>query len=145
MRLDFGSAANLPPGFWRWPHFDPAKEWADRISGRIVVDTEFMDALEALRVELGFRFILTSAYRTPEHNLAVATTGERGPHTTGRAADIAVYGEWAYRLLAAAPRHGFTGLGIQQVGPLSSRFIHLDMLSAPDYPRPNVWTYASAA
>jgi hypothetical protein len=34
---------------------------------------------------------------------------------------------------------GFTGIGVKQTGV--NRIIHLDTLTAPDYPRPTVWSY----
>lgn len=107
--------------------------------GRVAMNEEFMRRLIALREEMVFPFVVTSGYRCPEHNDRVSTTGPTGPHTTGRAVDIAVYGGRAYRILAAAPRHGFTGIGVSQKG--DSRFLHLDDLIFPAYPRPTVWSY----
>lgn len=96
---------------------------------------EFMQKLEALRKACGFPFVLSSAYRCPAHNQAVSTTGEKGPHTTGRAVDVAVKGTQAFKILSIAASFGFTGIGGAKT------FIHLDDLQAPDYPRPNFWVY----
>ena len=103
------------------------------------MDRDFMRKLEAMREAASFPFIVTSAYRCPEHNARVSSTGRAGPHTTGRAIDIAAQGERALWLVANAPRFGFTGIGVRQKG--SGRFIHLDDLQAPDFPRPNIWSY----
>lgn len=84
---------------------------------------------------------IVSGYRTPEHNQQVSDTGANGPHTQGRAADIKVYGADALELIALAVAAGFTGIGVQQKGPMSSRFLHCDDLEAPDYPRPGCWSY----
>ncbi len=100
---------------------------------------DFMSKLVALRTYLDFPFVLSSAFRCPEHNSAVSSTGLAGPHTTGRAVDIAVRGERAYQILTEAAKFGFTGIGVNQKG--GSRFIHLDDLEAPEYPRPRVWSY----
>jgi uncharacterized protein YcbK (DUF882 family) len=100
---------------------------------------DFMSKLVALRAYLNFPFVLSSAFRCPEHNSAVSSTGSVGPHTTGRAVDIVVRGEQAYEVLANAARFGFTGIGVNQKG--GSRFIHLDDLESPEYPRPGVWSY----
>lgn len=100
---------------------------------------DFMAKLVALRVFLDFPFPLSSAFRCPEHNNRVSSTGFDGPHTTGRSVDIAVSGNQAYEILANAPRFGFTGIGVHQRG--GNRFIHLDDLQAPDFPRPWVWSY----
>ena len=102
----------------------------------------FMAKLIALRERCGFPLPVTSGYRTPERNKEVSNTGESGPHTTGRAVDRAINGENAYRLVAMALAAGFTGIGLKQHGPMNGRYIHLDDLAAPDFPRPRVWTYS---
>lgn len=144
MRLEYASAAEIPAGVWRWPHVSPAREWADRMSGAIVIVPEFLDLFEQLRSAVGFALPITSGYRTPEHNAVVSSTGDRGPHTHARAADIQIYGERALRVLAAAQALGFTGVGIGQDLNLSPnrRYLHLDNLTAADgFPRPNLWSY----
>jgi len=143
MRYEFTTVALITPGLWRWPHVDPAREWADRLTGQIVIETEFLDRFEQLRAALGFPLPINSGYRTPEHNVIVSTTGEHGPHTTGRACDIRIYGVRALHLIAAAQTLGFTGFGLDQKSttPIGARYIHVDDLVAPAYPRPEVWTY----
>lgn len=143
MRYEFTSVAAMPPGFWRWFHFDPAKEWADKASGKIVVETDYMDRLELLRDQCGFPLPVNSGYRTPEHNAQVSFTGTDGPHTTARASDIRIYGVRAFKLVEAALACGFTGIGLQQKGPIEGRYCHLDDLPEGDLaiPRPMVWTY----
>ena len=108
----------------------------------------FMRRLISLRESMGFAFIVTSAYRCPDYNDRISSTGRNGPHTTGRAIDIAVFGAKAQHLIQGAHRHGILGLnhgglGVSQKGKHKSRFIHLDDLSAEDSsgPRPWVWTY----
>jgi hypothetical protein len=109
----------------------------DCCGGQAGMDHDFMVKLVSMRRELGFPFIVTSAYRCPLHNTRVSSTGDKGPHTTGHAADIAVKGYNAYRLLECALRHNMTGIGIKQTG--KHRFIHLDDLN--DHNRPVVWSY----
>lgn len=101
----------------------------------------FMAKLVALREQVGFPMPVTSGYRSPEDNAAISSTGTNGPHTTGRAVDISISGENAYKLIAAALAAGFTGIGIKQHGPLVGRYVHLDDLTSPEYPRPRIWTY----
>lgn len=103
------------------------------------MDDEFMELMDEMREELGFPFIVSSAYRCPDHNDAISTTGRDGPHTTGRAIDIAVDRENAYLLLALAFAKGFTGIGVKQKG--SGRFIHLDTLTPEESLRPTIWSY----
>ena len=143
MRYEFASVEAIPPGFWKWPHISAAKEWADRMSGRLVVETDFMDRFEQLRTALGFPLIINSGYRTPEHNAVVSTTGDDGPHTTGRACDIRLYGERVLQLISVARSLGFSGFGLEQNAktPIVSRYIHIDDLATPAFPRPTVWTY----
>ncbi|HET9843155.1 MAG TPA: D-Ala-D-Ala carboxypeptidase family metallohydrolase [Gammaproteobacteria bacterium] len=102
----------------------------------------FMVKILSLRKLLQFPFKVTSAYRCPSYNQYVSTSGLQGPHTTGRAIDIAVYGEKAFQLVTSAGICGLSGIGIKQSGSFSKRFIHLDDLQLEDnFPRPNVWNY----
>ena len=99
-----------------------------------------MRKVEQLRSESPFPFPVTSAYRCPEYNEKVSSTGKDGPHTTGRAMDIGVSREQAYDLIKWATIFGFTGIGINQKG--SGRFVHLDDLPNKEgQPRPTVWSY----
>ena len=101
----------------------------------------FMQRIVMLRELLGFPFIVTSAYRCKNHPIEVRKDSP-GAHTTGQALDINVYGNNAHRLLEAALRAGFRGIGISLIGKHSERFIHLDNLStSDDRPRPAVWSY----
>ena len=125
-------------------HFTPAEmacKCGECESDGMEMDLDFMLRLETLRRICAFPFIVTSGYRCPKHNLAVSNTGLNGPHTTGRAVDIHVYGERAFRVLNEANFAGMTGLGINQKGPYESRFIHLDNLRGPEHKRSWVWTY----
>lgn len=125
----------------RWRHFT-AEELGCRCGCGAtweMMHPGFMTMIARMRHDLGFPLPVTSAYRCPAHD---AQIGGRGPHTTGRAIDIAVYGDRAHALLGASLAAGFTGIGISQHGPLAKRFIHLDTLKGVDgYPRPWVWTY----
>ena len=109
--------------------------------GKSEMDFDFMEMLEDLRVWLGKPIILSSAFRCPSYNNKISTTGYNGPHTTGQAVDILVHGVQAVDVLRAAFVFGFTGIGLRQKGSLGGRFIHLDSLTEPDFPRPRVWTY----
>ena len=101
----------------------------------------FMQRIVMLRELLGFPFVVTSAYRCKNHPVE-ARKDSPGAHTTGQALDINVYGNNAHRLLDAALRAGFSGVGIAQKGEHSIRFIHLDDLgNSDDRPRPTVWSY----
>lgn len=121
-----------------WRYFTRA-ELQCRCCGEVRMHPEFMRKLVELRDRAGFPFPVTSAYRCPRHNSRVSSTGATGPHTTGRAIDIAVSRERALWIVSTAVEYGFTGIGVHQRG--DGRFIHLDDLKYPDYPRPSVWSY----
>ncbi len=105
------------------------------------MNSYFMENLVVFRRMLGIPMILSSAYRCPEYNHIVSSTGLKGPHTTGRAIDVKISGENAWKLMEAAFNTGFfTGIGMKQSGNFSSRFIHLDDLPN-SFNRPRCWTY----
>lgn len=108
--------------------------------GRNLIDHAFVAELDELRHRCGFPFVISSGYRCPIHNSRVSSTGQSGPHTTGKAADIAVSHANAHKLLKLALDMNFTGIGVQQKG--GSRFIHIDNLpNSAGQPRPTVWSY----
>jgi zinc D-Ala-D-Ala carboxypeptidase len=127
---------------WRWPHVNVTREWACKGTGRVIIVPEFLDRFERLRKAFGRPLIINSGYRSPVYNSTVSSTGLTGPHTTGRAMDIRIYGHHAYELVQMAQHFEFTGIGLKQHGPQGARFVHLDDLAhAVDCPRPWVWTY----
>lgn len=101
--------------------------------------SEFMEKLTSLRADWGQPMVVTSAYRCKNHPIE-AKKAKPGAHESGRAVDIAIQGEDAYKFLCAALGHGFSGIGVNQKG--SSRFIHLDDLTRDEgWPRPTIWSY----
>ena len=105
-----------------------------------MMDPGFMEKLTALRGDWGQPMIINSAYRCSLH--PVEQRKEKpGAHAQGRAADIAISGEDAYKFLCVALGHGFTGIGVAQKGNHSSRFIHIDDLDETEAYRPTVWSY----
>lgn len=149
-RIEYSKVADVPSGFFgpggRWPHVDPARELASKDDGSILIVPGTLDRFEQLRRRMGRPLGINSFYRTPAHNLAVASTGEHGPHTTGQAIDIRIYGFDWIRLVAIAYELGFTGFGINQAEkvPVNERFIHLDDLDsdpAVGRVRPATWWY----
>ena len=121
-------------------HFN-SKELACKHCGRMEIPQASLDRLQRVRNRVGHVLNISSGYRCPEHNNAVSKTGRDGPHTIA-AFDIAVHGDEAYHVIQAAQAEGFTGIGVNQKGPLECRFVHLDDLNdAPGRPRPHVWSY----
>ncbi len=107
--------------------------------GKAEMDSAFMQRLQDLRTENGAPIKINSGYRCPTHNESVSSTGANGPHTTGHAADIAIAGADAFELLRLGLTLGFVGVGLDQKGEWSQRYVHLDDLQANN--RPRVWTY----
>ena len=105
------------------------------------MDEEFMRVLQSIRDEMQRPLKITSGFRCEKHNAKVSSTGKNGPHTFGKAADILISGADAMRLFAVAQKHGVSGVGMSQRGDHSKRFVHLDILSPDEGPRPTVWTY----
>ena len=126
-----------------WPHFSHAELACRCGCGRADMDPDFMQKLEAVRRMVDQPMAVSSAFRCPEHNQAVSSTGADGPHTTGRAIDIRVSGHQAHRVLAFALRHGMSGVGVKQHGNHSARFLHMDDLEDDETPgpRPWIWSY----
>ena len=118
----------------RWPNFK-ASEFVCKGSGSLNMDPDYLDKLQALRTAYGRPMVISSGYRSPEYNNRISSTGKTGPHTTGKACDIVVAGVDAYDLLQIAFLMGFGGIGSNQTGPWSKRFIHLDTLGKRH------WTY----
>lgn len=120
-----------------YPNFRP-EEFHCRYTGEIDMRPDFMRRLQHLRSVYGKPMVITSGFRSRRHP-SEAKKGVPGAHSMGRAADIAVAGEDAVRLLKLALDLGFTGIGVNQKS--TGRFIHLDDVSAPTLPRPMIWSY----
>lgn len=121
-----------------YPNFTE-DEFRCKHTGRCKMDPVFMRRLQHLRSVFGKPMRITSGYRDPSHPVEAAKD-KPGAHSEGRAADVAVQGADAVRLVQLAIGLGFTGIGVQQKG--TARFIHLDDLTQLDnYPRPTIWSY----
>ncbi len=126
---------------WQFNNFTRA-EFACSCCDKSEIDVDFVAALQRIRDKFGKAMPITSGYRCPMHNASVSSTGLRGPHVTGKAADIAVMGEDALKVLRIALEDpAITGVGIAQRGAPATRFLHLDALDPGNYPRPTVWSY----
>lgn len=85
------------------------------------MDRTFMLELDGARENAGVPFRITSGIRCPDHNQAVSNTGANGPHTTGKAVDIAATGSRErFKILEALLDYGFHRIGV------GSTFIHVD-------------------
>lgn len=104
----------------RWPDFSPA-ELKCRRTGRLAYHPATLDKLQALRTRLGRPVIVTSAYRSPEHNAAIG--GARTSwHMEGVAFDVMMTNHAPEAFIAAARAVGFQSIGTYP----GSNFIHID-------------------
>lgn len=107
----------------------------------IEMNVDFMKNLDTLREMSKFPFILTSAYRCPEHNNKVGSSGSDGEHTKGLAVDIAVNGHQAYILLNNVyKQHYFNRIGIDRKSARDG-YIHLGCQEKGTFVIETVWTY----
>lgn len=124
---------------WIWLNFTE-KEMSCHHCGKQDMDVVFMNKLQQLRQLYNKPLIISSAYRCPEYNKQVSSSGLTGPHTTGKAVDIIISGKAAYTLLNLIVELGFTGIGFNQKGLVNKRFIHIDTIE-DELIRPNLWSY----
>ena len=99
---------------WRRPSFGP-REMACQGTGKLKIDTVFMDKLQAVRWAYGKPIAVHSGYRTPGHILTVTSNRSKtGAHTYARAADIRPEGGPADvpLILSLALTHGMTRCGL---------------------------------
>lgn len=125
------------PENWQedWCNFTP-DEFRCKCCKRLEIASELVDLLQKAREELG-PLMITSAYRCPDHNSKVSSTGISGPHTSGYAVDIHVSNSQHRKQLLSYFADKVTGLGIAKT------FIHIDLLKPEDgfEVRPNCWLY----
>jgi hypothetical protein len=112
--------ADVPMAGWRWSSFSP-REIACKGTGKVLVNFDALDKLQALRDRLGKPLILTSAYRSPEHNRRVGGA-KNSKHMEGIAFDVRMDNHDPHEFEAAARAVGFTGFGYY----VKSGFMHID-------------------
>jgi hypothetical protein len=111
---------DFPMSKWRWKDFSP-QEMACRGTGKLAIDPDGMDKLQALRDLLGSPMIINSAYRSPEHNRAVGGA-KQSEHLKANAWDVRMDNHDPDRFIAAALKCGFNGIGTYP----RQNFIHID-------------------
>ena len=105
--------------------------------GRSECKEELVAKLQLLRDEVGFPIRLSSPFRCRDWNAKVGGH-PRSSHMEGLAVDCLVDGERALKLIEAAIRLGFSGVGVSQKGK-GQKFIHLDIKETPTK---RIWSYA---
>lgn len=116
----YKSVKSVPADEWRWPNFKP-HEMRCKGSGTVGIDIKSMDKLQALRDDLGEPMILTSAYRSPDHNKSQGGA-VRSQHLKAKAFDVQMSGHDPVVFEAKARAAGFTSIGYY----VEDGFMHID-------------------
>ena len=105
------------------PHFS-RKEFECRCCGRLVLDDNLLDGLEALRKLAGVPVVVNAGYRCRQHNQEVGGV-PNSQHTQGLAADIRLPGlslQRMYELALEVPQFSRGG-----IGAYDGDFLHVDV------------------
>jgi zinc D-Ala-D-Ala carboxypeptidase len=121
MATMYQSYKDVPKGQWRWENFSP-REIACKGTGKLLVDEVALDKLQELRDKLGVPLIITSAYRSPEHNRKVGGA-KNSYHMQGIAFDIRMDNHDPDFFEIAAREVGFRGIGYY----VKQGFMHIDL------------------
>ena len=118
--------------------------------GNAPMDLEFLKVLDKIRRDFAKPLTVSSGYRCSEHPIE-ARKKKPGAPSTGLACDLLVHGQEALEVLRLALSHPqIKGVGIQQKGKRSQRFVHLDAVDQSSHlgghlgshlARPNIWSY----
>lgn len=130
MKNSYAHFSRVPPKEWPWKSFSP-REVACKGTGKLIIDTEAMGKLQALRTNLGKPLVLTSAYRSPEHNKRVGGA-KASKHMEGIAFDVRMENHDPQAFEAAARAVGFTGFGYYP----RSGFMHIDTAAPRSWGKP---------
>jgi hypothetical protein len=129
--------SDVPMAGWRWSSFSP-REIACKGTGKVLVNHDALDKLQELRNRLRKPLILTSAYRSPEHNRRVGGA-KNSNHMQGIAFDVRMDNHDPHEFEAAARAVGFTGFGYY----VKSGFMHIDTGPARTWGQP--WPLTATA
>ena len=97
------------------------------------MDVQLLRRLDTARALAGTPFVITSDFRTEEHNEAVGGAADSA-HLKGQAVDIACPDSY-HRFIMY---DGLRTAGFRRIG-LGANFIHVDI--DEDKPTPRTWTY----
>ena len=96
---------------------------------------DFMEKLQAIRVEFGKSMTITSGFRSVKHPIEARKSHSNGEHTQGFCADVACdNGADRFRLVQLALKHGITRIGIAKT------FLHLG-IGGQGLPNNVIWEY----
>lgn len=119
--MEVVQAKKAKPGKHLSLHFTEG-ELACRCCGRLLIISQLVSKLEALRQLVGKPVFVNSGYRCPAHNRAVGGA-VNSYHLKGMAADVRVPGLGVTELSRLAEKAGFDGIGIYT----TQAFVHVDV------------------
>lgn len=118
----------------KYPNFTKS-EFDCKYTGENNMQHEFMEKLQALRVDYGKSITVTSGFRSVKHPVEAKKTNSNGEHTQGFCADIAcTNGADRFQLVQLALKHGITRIGIAKT------FLHLG-IGGKGLPNNVIWEY----
>lgn len=104
-------------------------------SNTVLIDEELINKIELLFTALNCsKYIISSGYRTPEHDKAVGGNG-KGQHTKGKAVDACFYDKKGAIIPAPYVCCVAQDLGFKGIANISKnyRYVHLDMRTVGTY------------
>ena len=118
----------------KYPNFKKL-EFDCKSTGENNMQHEFMEKLQAIRIEYGKPMSITSGFRSKKHPIEAKKTNSNGDHTQGFCADIACENSTdRFRLVQLALKHGITRIGIAKT------FLHLG-IGGVGLPNNVIWEY----
>lgn len=112
-----------------------SKSGSKLYSDTVLVDENLMAMIEKLFKRLNCsKYIISSGYRTPEHDKAVGGNG-KGQHTLGKAVDACFYDKRGKVIPAQIVCCVAQDLGFKGIANISKKYcyVHLDMRSSGKY------------
>lgn len=126
-----------------WNDYKNFSDWEFNCSytGKNKMRPEFMSMLQQIRNSYNKPMAIASGYRDFTHPVE-RIKEQPGEHHYGVAADVRVWGEDAMELFDIAYHYGIRRLGLNQIGALDSRFIHIGLGDKLGLRFPiGLWTY----
>ena len=107
----------------KYPNFSK-NEFKCSCCGKVRMSEDIVGIAQYIRTEINESLTVSSGYRCPNHPIE-SKKKVPGEHSLGMSIDIKCHGEKALKVLKLAILAGVVRIGINQKGPVSSRFIHI--------------------
>lgn len=118
----------------KYPNFKKY-EFDCKHTGENNMQHEFMEKLQAIRIEYNKPIGIMSGFRSVRHPVEARKTHSHGEHTQGNCADITcTNSQDRYRLIQLALKHGITRIGVAKT------FLHFG-IGGRGLPTNVIWEY----